>query len=100
MQDKLTQDVPPMLNNVGKRCAFEVMVTTRNQDSRARYTVARLAEVTISAPTIKEADHIEGAGPSKKEKSVEIFKFQKKNTILPLLNKTPFIITLWDRTIP
>lgn len=69
MQDKLTQDVPPILNNVvGKTCAFEVKVTTLNQDGRAGYTVARLAEVANSAPKIKKVDHIEEGGPSKKAK--------------------------------
>lgn len=69
LQDKLSQDIPPMLHNVvGKTCTFEVKVTTHNQDGRVGYTVARLAEVAASAPTIKEADHIEEAAPSKKAK--------------------------------
>lgn len=54
MKDKLTPDIPPVLNNIiGKWCAFEVKVTSSNQDEREGYTVARVAEITNKETAMK-----------------------------------------------
>lgn len=65
----LTQDIPPVLNNIiGRKCAFHVKVTSYNLGGRAGYTVARLSE--IAAPTVitQPTPLNDQVGPNKKQK--------------------------------
>ncbi|WOG92530.1 hypothetical protein DCAR_0311800 [Daucus carota subsp. sativus] len=66
-QDKLTADIPPVLNNIiGKKCAFEVKVTSFNRDGRAGYTIGCLMELPGSSSGIKGGRSTDDEGPSKK----------------------------------
>ncbi|XP_063938174.1 replication protein A 70 kDa DNA-binding subunit A [Daucus carota subsp. sativus] len=66
-QDNLTQDIPPIINNIiGRRCAFEAKVSSYNRDGRAGYTVGRLIEMPGSSTHVKGGEHHNEAGPSKK----------------------------------
>ena len=67
LQDNLTQDIPPIINNIiGRRCAFEVKVSSYNRDGRAGYTVGRLIEMPGSSSHVKGGEHHDEVGPSKK----------------------------------
>lgn len=70
MQGKLTQDIPPLLNNlVGKKCAFHIKINSFNQGGRAGYTVTRLSELLDSPPNIRTPAPATEASPSKKTKT-------------------------------
>lgn len=44
-QDKLGSEAPPILNNmIGKKCLFEVKITSKNTPGHEYYAVARLFE--------------------------------------------------------
>ncbi|KAF1002525.1 hypothetical protein AG4045_007087 [Apium graveolens] len=44
-KDNLTPEIPPVLNNlVGKKCLFEVKITSKNIPGHEYYTVAKLSE--------------------------------------------------------
>lgn len=69
MQENITDDIPPMINNViGKTCIFEVKVTSFNKDGREAYTVARILEIAESTSTSHDSTPANEAGPSKKHK--------------------------------
>lgn len=69
MQDKITEDIPPMVNNVvGKKCAFEIKVTSFNRDGRDGFTVTRISEVANSASIMQVSPPNDEPGPSKKQK--------------------------------
>ena len=56
-----------MLNNIiGKKCAFEVKVTSFNRDGRAGYTIGCLMELPGSSSGIKGGRSTDDEGPSKK----------------------------------
>lgn len=68
-QAKLTTEIPPIVRNViGKKCAFEVKLTSFNQDGREGYGVARLSEITAQTPIATEVGNADEASTSKKQK--------------------------------
>lgn len=69
MQENLTPDIPPVLNNIiGRKCAFHVKANTYNQGGRAGYTVARLSEFEAPTANIHPSPPTQQAVPSKKQK--------------------------------
>ncbi|KAK1402477.1 hypothetical protein POM88_002082 [Heracleum sosnowskyi] len=66
-QDKLTIEVPPTVRNViGKKCAFEVKLSSFNRDGREGYGVARLSEITGTPPIAEEGSNADAESTSKK----------------------------------
>lgn len=56
LQDNLGPETPPVLNNlIGKKCLFEVKITSKNTPGHEYYTVARLSE-TLGTDTVPAAD--------------------------------------------
>ncbi|KAK1383769.1 hypothetical protein POM88_021504 [Heracleum sosnowskyi] len=66
---QLTIEVPPTMRNViGKKCAFEVKLSSFNRDGREGYGVARLSEITGTPPIAEEVNNADAASTSKKQK--------------------------------
>ncbi|KAK1389293.1 ATP-dependent DNA helicase [Heracleum sosnowskyi] len=68
-QDKLDNEIPPVLRNmVGQKCLFEVKANAYNQPDRDGFTVARLSENPQNTTTVTSATTDE-ACTSKKQRT-------------------------------